>query len=545
VTTASAEGDTVACDVLVVGSGSAALTAALATAAGRLAVVILEKSDKLGGTSAMSGAGTWVPANHHARTAGLDDSPEEALAYLRSTAPPGWQATEDALWQSFVRNAPDMLRFVETHTPLRFALTREPDPLSEHPGAKARGRMLSPRPLSRWLIGRYAKHLRGSTLPQVYTYQEAVETDLYHHPIRVGLSLAPRLVWRWLTNSAGKGTALITGLLRGCLDHGCRIERETRAVALLTDEAGAVTGAVVEKRGRQRRYLARRGVVLATGGFEWNDALFARHFPGPLDFRASPRTNEGDGHRMAEAVGADLAHMDQANISPNIPTRYEGRLHGMPVPFHGEPNAILVNRHGQRFVDEMRFNIGEVLDARDPGTGLPVHLPAWLISDARMLRNSPIVRWFSRHDRKWLVEAPTLPALAERVGLPPAALEATVARFNEMCRIGQDLDFHRGHANQAHTAVDRRKHEGLAAIERAPFIAMPFNRSILATKGGPRTNEHGEVLRPDGSVITGLYCAGVAMANPIGTRAVSAGTTIGPNMTWGYICARRILSRNA
>lgn len=527
-------------DLLVIGSGAAGLTAALAAAVAGLEVTIIEKTDKLGGTSAMSGAGTWVPANHHARAAGIADSPEEALEYLRATAPEGWRATEDRLWQSFVAHAPDMLEFVERHTPLRYALTTEADPYSGHPGAKPRGRMLSPRPLSRRVAGPYASRLRHSTLPHIFTYHEGVETDLYHHPVRVALRLAPALLWRLATNSAGKGTALIAGLLRGCLDQGCRIELEARALALSTNAQGEVVGAVVEQHGERRRFHARRAVLLATGGFEWNAEMVGRHFPGPLDYIGSPRSNEGDGHRMAAEVGAQLDHMDQANVYPAVPTLYEGRLQGMPVRFQAEPNAILVDRTGRRFADEHQFNLGEVLDRRDPVSGQPIHLPAWLVTDARFLRRAPVVRWHARYDKSWLVRAGSIEELAERIGLPRETLRQTVNRFNELCAKGQDDDFGRGRSKPA----SGKSEPALQAIEAPPFLAMRFSRTILSTKGGARTNEHGQVLRKDGSVIAGLYCAGVAMANPIGTRAVSAGTTIGPNMTWGYICALSVLRAN-
>ena len=133
-------------DVLVLGSGSAGLVAALTAARRGLSVTVLEKTDRLGGTTAMSGAGTWIPANHLAAAAGIEDSPEEALTYIRAAAPEGWAATEEPLWQAFVQAAPEMLRFVEARTPLKFALTPEPDPLRTLPGAKAQGRMMSPLP---------------------------------------------------------------------------------------------------------------------------------------------------------------------------------------------------------------------------------------------------------------------------------------------------------------------------------------------------------------------------------------------------------------
>ncbi|WP_213881436.1 FAD-dependent oxidoreductase [Pseudomonas sp. dw_358] len=530
------------CDVVVVGSGSAALSAALTAAVGGLKVLVIEKTQWLGGTSAMSGGATWAPANHHARAAGISDSSAEALAYLRASAPAGWQASEDALWRRFSEAAGPMIQLLEQHSPVRFELTDEPDPLPEHPGAKAGGRMLGPRSLSRWQLGRagiggLARWLRPSPLPQYYSYHEIIGLDVYHHPLAVAVRLAPRLLWRWLAGTRSKGAALIAGLLAGCRRHGCRFERRTRATHLIVDEQGRVSGLWARQGEDNLKVVARRGVLLASGGFEWDAARLAEHFPGPVDFIASPRSNEGDAHRMAQAAGAQLAHMDQANINPAMPWRYEGQAHCLAVFFHYEPNAIIVNRHGQRFVNEFTFNLGEALDERD-ASGAPLHLPAWVIADSRLLTRAPLLRWFHRFDRRWLVRARNVEQLAQKIGVPAAALQATVQRFNGFCRSGVDEDFARAGAAHGLAETDRRIHAGLQAIEHGPFIALPFNRTFLATKGGPRTDERGRVLRPDGSVMHGLYCAGVAMANPIGTRAVGAGTTLGPNMTWGYICAR-------
>lgn len=524
-------------DVVVVGSGCAGLVAALAVARHGLKVAVLEKSGKIGGASAMSGAGTWVPANHHAAKAGFSDSVEEAFAYLQGTAPEGWREREGPLWRRLAKRGPDMLRFVEQSTPLRFRLTPEADPYPHITGAKTQGRMLSPLPLSRWRAGRYAFSIRPSTLPEIFTYHEAVETDLYHRPVATIARLSGRLLFRLATNSAGKGTALIVGLVRGCLDAGVKFYTGARATGLVRTD-GRICAVEVRRGGRDIVLKASRGVVLASGGFEWDQELRRQYFPGPDGYLGSPASNEGDGLKMALAIGAMVDHLDQATIAPCMPTRYEGRLQGIPVPYYTEPNAIVVDASGQRFVNEQYFNIGSVLSQLDPATGLPKHLPAWVIGDSRYLKRLPVARWFSRFDRNWIVRGSTLLELAERTGLPLRTLQDTVARYNGFCETGVDTDFGRG-ANGKPSA-DKRKLAGMGPIEQPPFVALRLDRSILGTKGGPRTDSSGRVLSASGTPIEGLYCAGATMANPIGTKAVGAGTTIGPYMTWGYVCGLAI-----
>lgn len=530
-------------DVVVIGSGSAACTAALRAAHGGLRVLAIEKTEWLGGTSAMSGSGVWIPANHVAAEAGISDSVEEANAYLDAVGPEGWAKTEQPLWRAFVDNAPQMLRFVASSTPLDFRIANEPDPFAEAPGGKLVGRMVSPMPLSRRLLGAFSGRLRRSTLPHSFTYQEIIDGDVYHHPLRAGFRLWPKLLWRWFTNSGGQGTALMTGLIKGCLDAGVTFWLESRAVALVQDDDGRISGVEVEREGRRQTVAAARGVVVASGGFEWDKELRETHFPGALDRIGSPRTNEGDGQKLAASVGAQLDRMDQANIYPCLPTRYQGKPHGLPMTFQAEPHSIVVDREGRRFVSETDFNIGEAMDRRGPD-GAPIHLPCYLVGDARFLKASLPFRWYASYERDWIRKADTIAGLAQQLGLPATQLEETIARWNRFCAEGRDADFRRGEngweAYKAHGDENRLK-----PIDRGPYIGMSLNRSILGTKGGARTNDRAQVLRPDGSVIAGLYAAGLAMANPIGTRAVGAGTTLGPNMTWGYIAAETMLRQNS
>jgi 3-oxosteroid 1-dehydrogenase len=177
------------------------------------------------------------------------------------------------------------------------------------------------------------------------------------------------------------------------------------------------------------------------------------------------------------------------------------------------------------------------------------HLPAWQVFNAQYARHNPMIMRYARRDGRWLRQASRLADLAALIALDAAALAATVERFNGFARAGRDLDFNRGETawEKFHTGDPHRPdgNGALGTIEQPPFYAAPYQRSILTTKGGPRTDARGQVLRRDGSRIAGLYCAGVAMANPIGTKAVGAGTTIGPCLTWGYICGQSLLRENA
>ncbi|WP_226576134.1 FAD-dependent oxidoreductase [Acuticoccus sediminis] len=531
-------------DVVVVGSGAAALVAALRAAALGASVTVLEKTAKLGGTSAMSGGMTWVPANRLMREAGLEDSEDEALTYIRATAPEGWAAREDTLWQAQVTHGPAMLDFVLDNSPVRYVIAPVPDPHMEKPGAKERGRLLAPGAVSGRELGALFGKVRRSTIPQDLTYNESVESDMMRHPVRAHLRYAGTIAARRLTRSRGKGSGLVIGLLRGCLAAGVRLETEARVVDLLVDdELGGVTGVTVEQGGARRTVRARRGVVLATGGFEWDAELLKTHFPGDAEFLSSPSTNTGDGLKMATRIGAATANMDQANIMIQPPVYYEDVLHGLPLRIHAEPDAILVDAGGRRFTSEYEFNIAD-WTVTSTARGADLKRPAWLISHWPMVRRAWLINWYKHNKPGWLIKARTLDELAQRTGLPADALKETVARFNRFAANGVDEDFHRGTVSdyEARLAADKGL---MAPIERSPFVAFQFRPSILGTKGGIRTNAGGQALRPDGSAIPGLYCAGNVMANPTGMRTPSqVGTTLGAYMTWGFICANSIMSAN-
>lgn len=533
-------------DVLVLGSGAAGLAAALAVARGGLSVLVVDKSPWLGGTTAMSGGCMWVPAHHRMGEVGETDSPEEALTYIRSVAPKGWAETEDALWQSYVQAAPAMLKMLETETPLQFTVGQEPDPYAELPGGKRRGRNVSPKAIALSVAGPLRAKLRPSTWPAIFTYNEVSDTQFLAHPWRGMMRFGWRAAWRRLTGRRAMGQGLTAGLLAGCHARGVQFLTDAPARELVIEQ-DRVVGARLERNGSSEIVRASRGVLLATGGFEWNQEMMARYLPGPVELTGSPDTNTGDGHKMAEAVGAALAHMDQSLIYPTKEITYDGRPHGLPAKDIKLPHIMLVNKHGKRFVNEVEVNLGLAFEIRDPATRQPVNLPAWRIFDRQYVsKYSHCLP--KRREPPALYRADTLEELARQIGVDPAGLVDSARRMTKFAHAGQDKDFGRGsHIWDTQVLGDHEHGPNpiLGSIEEPPFYAVPFHASYLGTKGGTRTNEHGQALRPDGSRIAGLYAAGNAMANPIGSKAVGAGTTLGPCLTWGYICGQSLLRENA
>ncbi|MBW7925242.1 MAG: FAD-dependent oxidoreductase [Burkholderiaceae bacterium] len=530
-------------DLVVLGSGAAGLCAALAGCASGARVLLAEKSEWIGGTTAMAGGCTWVPCNHHMAAAGLADSAEDALEYIRAVAPPGWAADEEPLWQAFVEHAPAMLRFVERESPLRFGMGGEPDPYPDAPGARLRGRNVSPRPLRFAELGAWRGRIRPSPMPFRLCYDEITDHHLAAIPSRAFRRFGHRLLWRVLTDRRAMGQAFVGGLLLGCLRHGAEVRTNARACELIVED-GRVAGVVLDGANGRQAVRACCGVVIATGGFEWDPELMARHHPGPVTWTASPSCNTGDGHRLAEQAGARLERMDQALVMGTRPVVYLGEAHAMPAADYTLPHSMIINASGRRFVNELQMNIGLALDARDPVTGKRINMPAWRIYDAQyaaryrhMLPRGP--------ER---AQAETLRELAMAIGVDADGLEREAMRMTGFARAGRDDDFGRG-GNRWDPARSGDPRIGpnscLGTIDQPPFYAYPIVPGFLGTKGGPRTDARAQVLDAQRRPIPGLYCAGNAMANPFGSKAIGAGTTLGPCLAWGYIAARSALAARA
>ena len=528
-------------DVIVVGTGAAGLSAALSAQANGARVLVIEKSNVIGGTTAMSGGCIWAPRHHHIEKQGVTDTRDAVLEYIRTVSPDGWHNTDEVLWSAFVDFVPETLLFLEQISPLRFIPNNEPDPYSEVTGGLEKGRNVSAAPLPLSILGEWAGQVRKSTSSIWLTYEEIVDKHLFSNPKKWALRYAPRLLWRSLRKIRTRGNSLTIGLLKGCLDAGIEIWTNSSAVKLVTSD-GRIDGVEVNREGSFLELKSTKGVVLASGGFEWDAEMMGQYFPGPVEWTASPSTNTGDGQKMALAVGAHLDRMDQALIMGTTPVFYEGRLQGQPAADYFLPHSMIVNSDGMRFVNEKMMNIGLAFSHRDVETGFPINLPAWRIYDGQFAKKYPHALPSKKIDNNYF-RANSLEELAVLIDVDPEGLNKTAQRFSKFAKQGEDKDFERGgSAWDLNRGGDpnNKPNPTLGTIDTPPFYAMPFKASFLGTKGGPRTNERAQVLRPDGSIIEGLYAAGNVMANCFGSKGVGAGTTLGPCLVWGYIAGQNV-----
>ncbi len=524
-------------DVAVVGSGGAALTAAIVAHDHGAQVVVLERSDKVGGTTALSGGGVWIPLNHHLAEVGITDSREEALAYCKRLAA---GVVPDELVETFVDTGHQMVRYLEEHTPVQFSATTMPDYQPELEGGKLGGRSLEPLMFAKSELGQWESRLRPSPL----MFTPLTVDEAFRAMARPLEAPVEAIMQRMEKGLVASGNALAGRLLKGCLDRGIAILLETRARELIRENR-RVVGLRAERDGRDFLVNARGGVVLACGGFEWNNRLLAQFLPGPIGYRCSPAHNEGDGLVMAMEVGADLANMSQAWTYPGtiVPgEEYEGNpVSHWVIAERTLPHTILVNRHGQRFVNEgANYNdMSKAFYNFDPTTYTFRNLPCWAIVDRQYREKYVTVTVLPIDpDPDWLTRHETLEGLAQKVGIDPEGLKATVARWNALVREGKDRDFGRGQSAYERWIGDpATPHPNLGTIEKPPFYAIPIYPDAAGTKGGPRTNTRGQVLNVRGEPIPGLYAAGNTMAGVSGPGYYGGGGTIGLGMTWGYICA--------
>jgi 3-oxosteroid 1-dehydrogenase len=534
------------CDVAVLGSGAAGLVAAIAAADDGAEVAVFEKSDLLGGTSAISGGIIWMPNNHLQAPAGIEDSRGEALAYLDSLA---LGQIDSDMAATFVDTGPEALAYLAERTPCSFHLLAEyPDYHPEHPGGRpGGGRSIDNGLFAFGELGEWADRVRCNRINPVM---------LSETPLGGATELPPTdlIAERVAARKNGMGLGLVGALLRACLDRGVRI-RLGAAANHLTVDKGRVTGVELKVSDGIAHVAARRGVVLATGGFEWNAELCRTFLRGPMTAPAGSPDNTGDGLVMAMNVGARLGNMRNAWWVPV--TRADGNEQwGSPRPHlvlleRTRPGSIMVNRTGRRFCNEAgNYNaMGGVFHQFDPAAFDYPNLPAWLVFDHRHKLAYDVGSCSAGPDvADWITTAATLSELADRLGLDGDTLQATVDRFNEHAVLGTDPDFGRGVSAYDTFNGDRTK-PGAAAtlgpLDRPPYYAIPIESGSLGTNGGPKTDTRCRVLSSAGGVIPGLYAAGNVMAAPTGMVYGGAGGTLGPALTFGFIAGREAASESS
>lgn len=517
-------------DVLVVGSGAAGLSAALAAATAGATVAVLEASDRFGGTTSVSGGQVWIPGNHHMSE---PDDLADARAYCVDHSP----GRDPGLIDAFLDTAPKAALGIEQHSPIRFTPMDSPDSFAEHPGGRPRWRVLEVAPLSTGSFTPWQEWTWSPPYPAVLTNAEIVELKM----ISGGAPPMDLIGQRMRDSQVTLGVGLVVGLLQGCADAGVRLERGCR-VRDLTRSGDTITGVVVEQDGAVRTLSARRGVVLATGGFEHDETMSLRLLDLPDPVPASPPVGKGDGLRLAARAGAMLGHLSESWCWPVIvggatwDDDAKTPRADLMIAERALPHTIWVNAAGRRFVNEASHNCALALTETDPATGRPRHLPAYVIGDARYreryaLAGSPPGGPLPAG----AVAADSLDALAKLVGIDAAALTDTVRTFNADVESGVDAAFGRGaHAYDRALGDADAVHPNLGAIERAPFFALPVRAGLVGTKGGPCTDGHGRVLDWAGRPIAGLLAAGNAADSVIGPGILSSGMTLGLAVTFGW-----------
>ena len=539
-------------DFVVVGRGGGSMCAALVMRAAGNCVLVLEMTELLGGSTAISGGVMWIPNNRFMAAEGIADSREQAIAYLDAVVgehedTPG-ASRERRL--AYVEQAPKMIDFlVEQGVQLR-RIPSWPD-YCQAPGESVPGRTVVSELFDVNQLGDWKSRLRPGFLPLPAYLEEAMQLpDMKRSWASkkvlarvIGRTLASRLRGKHLITA---GQALQGQMLHRALQAGADI-RTGAGVKQLLVEHDRVVGVVTEKDGREWQIGARCGVLINAGGFARNQRMLDQHIPGTST--AWTRTAPGDTGEMIEEAqlrGAAIAQMDTRVGNPMaLPP---GEPAAEPAVVHGDlakPHAIVVDQSGQRYMREANSYV-EICKAMLARNREVPAVPSWLVVDSRFLATYPLAgdmrgkkkpqAWY---DQQFLRRGETLEALAAACDLDPARLSATVERFNGFVRNGRDEDFHRGdHAyDQWLGDALHQPSPTLGTIEEGPFYAIQVYPGDVSTYGGLVTDEHARVLREDGSVIDGLYATGTSTASVMGRGCPGAGASIGPSFTWGYVAA--------
>lgn len=553
-------------DILVVGSGAGGMLSALVASENHADVLIVEKEKQWGGTSATSGAGIWIPASDQAKAEGFEDKTTDAFKYVRKLST---ENVPDANIKAYVENAADMLRWMGNHTSIQYCAFPYPDYHAENPGGSPQGyRTHMPLPIDGKKLGKNIENLRfASPAASLFGY-------LNWHFDETYILLFRQKGWWWhLTKSLARywfdwpfrfksrkdrrltlGNALAGGLRMALNEKQVPLWTDSPMQELITKQ-DKIVGAIIKRGGKDIRVGARKGVILAAGGFDKNQEMREQHAPlyQTALYSGGISGNTGDSIREGIKAGADTMNMHSAWAAPvfYVPGEDRGRLCTIERAL---PGCIMVSQKGERYLNEAASYhiVGQQMARQQKEEGNAS--PSWFIFDHKYRHKYPVgpllplmPDWMQKGAvRKILKKGSSIEALAEDIGIDAATLSATVARFNENAAHGKDPDFQRGEATYDQMYGDPRVSPNpcLRPISKGPFYAMPIYPGDIGTNGGLKTDAKARVINEKGKPIGGLYAVGNNAASAMGESYPGAGVTIGPALTFGYIAARDALCAN-
>ncbi len=545
-------------DWVVVGSGAGSFSSALVMRQAGKSVLILEKTEFVGGTTAKSGGVMWIPANRFMREDGENDSVEAAMTYLDSLQEldggdaPG---TSSEKRRAYLTEAPKAVDFlIEQGVKLRRGPTFWPDYYDELPGGCKTSRTVVAEPFNLKELGSMGDKLRPGFAEFNVLLGDAMESGhMRTNPgakkilLKIILrTIRDKLLGRKFTTA---GAALQGRMLKAALDAGAEV-RLNSPVSELLIENDNITGVAVETKGSIRKIGARFGVLVNAGGFSQNQEMRDKYAPGTrAEWSQTPEGDTGEMICELERVGGVLAQMDQlvgfqATLAPGWDQAYVAPgAQGLT----GKPHAILVDQSGQRFMNEGGSYELYCENMRKRNEQTPA-IPSWAIFDRQYVQKYKVADKYI--DKKipdgwiengYLHRADTIEGLANSIESSPEMLVQTVSRWNEFVALGKDEDFQRGarqYDNCGFVGDPFSEKSSMGSIEQGPFYAVPVIPGDVSTYGGVVTDEKGRVVKSDGTPIVGLYATGVSTASVMGNVYAGAGSSIGPSLAFGYIAAK-------
>ncbi|SDR64133.1 Succinate dehydrogenase/fumarate reductase, flavoprotein subunit [Rhizobiales bacterium GAS113] len=510
------------CDVLLLGGGVGSMSAAITLNESGLKPLIIEKSDLVGGATAFSGGIVWAPNNFRMKAKAIADSRDEALTYLESVS---CGRGDKAIARAYIDAVPRIVDSLRQRTALRWVTYPGlPDYYAENPGGKVVGRYLLPH-----------GDLVGEALRAAAARWPAM--NLVRPSIHLGLR---RLQWVW-------GRALVGCLWARVLDDGTPFLLNHRAVSLVS-HAGRVEGAVVSGDRGTCAIRARLGVILNTGGFEWNEEMTRRHVPGAPLHPQTPPSNEGDGHLLAAEAGAAFALMDQSIGMPSIrvPGELNGELQLHRILFQelARPHSIVVNAGGRRFANETYFpEIARAWNIRGDRCTY-VNIPCFLVFDSNYVAKYGMPGGLPPDEP--IHQSERLESLAATIGIDPGGLKAEVSTYNEQIGGGGADAFGRG--STAYQRVfgdnDAIGNPTVGMLVRPPYYALEIHPATSGHRGGVVIDGRARILDIRGNIIKGLFACGSCAAGTLTGETYFTGTAVGHAIVFGTLAAEEIVKRS-